>query len=155
MVQRKLNIHIYFTPGQFICEIEAGPTRGIKAGGTQVSRGGLIRIDAWGQSQSDPCKEGGLGARLRAELPDQLGDTWLSSQAEKGKGALGGFLGNCSNELNVQCCPNLIKRLTNWYEYGDWSMISSLYLKSERESLIVIALGFPPHQNCIIVRVLS
>lgn len=45
IVQRKLNIHLYFKPGQFIweSEIEAAPTPDIKAGVTHVRKGRLIR----------------------------------------------------------------------------------------------------------------
>lgn len=57
-MQRKLNTHIDFKPRQCIweSEIEAGPIQGIKAGVTQARKGGLIRIHAYVQSQSDPCK---------------------------------------------------------------------------------------------------
>lgn len=51
-MQRMLNIHIYFKPGQFIweSEMEAGPTQGIKAGVTHARKGELIRNSRSGRT---------------------------------------------------------------------------------------------------------
>lgn len=46
IVQKELNIHIYFRPWQSIwgSKIEAGPIQDIKAGVTHAWKGGLKRI---------------------------------------------------------------------------------------------------------------
>ena len=137
IVQRKLNIHIYFTPWQFTreSEIEAGPIQHIKAGGTharKVEEVVLTRIHTWVQSQTDPCKGVGgggewFGGRLRAKL--------LVMSREK-HAALGGFQWNCYSDLNGSSKPS--KCTCNWPEYYDQSVISSYALMTDK------ALGFFP-----------
>lgn len=141
IVQRKLNIHIYFTLWQFIggSEIEMGPIQDIKTGVTEARKGGLIRMHAQVQSQSDPCKGGRIGT---AGLPVVFEDTRPHSQATGRHGTCGPFRGIA---------------MTHWI-YDVWAQGSILvtdlnigtgilflvYLQSWQIKLITISLGFSP-----------
>lgn len=79
--------HLYFIPGQFIRdpEIEAAPTRRIKAGATHARKGGRVRRDA--EFKVTVTAARGMGGRPGAEL-GVLEDTWLQPQ-ERGASRVG------------------------------------------------------------------
>lgn len=90
IVQRKLNVHIYFTPWQFIWEHKGGPIQDIKAGVKEVRRGGyLLELKV----RLTPARSG----RTRREADSQI----PRCVSEKGRAASGGFLCNCFNDLNA------------------------------------------------------
>lgn len=119
IVQRKLNIHIYFKPWQFIweSEIEAGSIQNIKAGVTHARKGGLIRIHTWVQSQSDLWKRGELGVSWEQNFIAGLKIQGLAVRWQKGKGPSGGLPWSCWNELYLCCWIILSKYIHNCSEY--------------------------------------